>query len=112
LDQSRASGAALPTADVAARIIREQRRVRCHREAPWATELARAFTRLHTLPPLHFCTGLREQIAHNVEHHRQVGLTTGNNARSRGMDVVVEGTAVRVTEPATLQRLAALRGGW
>jgi hypothetical protein len=33
-------------------------------------------------------------------------LTTGNNAWARGMDVVVEGTATRVTETATLQRLA------
>jgi pyridoxamine 5'-phosphate oxidase-like protein len=55
---------------------------------------------------VHFCTGLREQKARNLEHHRQVALTTGNNAWARGMDVVVEGTAARVTEPATLQRLA------
>jgi hypothetical protein len=60
---------------------------------------------------VHFCTGLREQKAHNLEHHRRVALTTGSNAWVRGVDVVVEGTAARVTEPATLQRLAdGLRG--
>jgi general stress protein 26 len=55
---------------------------------------------------VHVCTGLREQKARNLEHHRQVALITGSNAWAHGMDVVVEGTAVRVTEPATLQRLA------
>ena len=55
---------------------------------------------------VHFCTGLREQKARNLEGHRQVALTTGNNAWAQGLDVVVEGTATRVTERAALQRLA------
>jgi len=55
---------------------------------------------------VHFCTGLREQKARNLEHSRQVALTTGNNSWARGLDVVVEGTAVRVTERDSLQRLA------
>lgn len=55
---------------------------------------------------VHFCTGLREQKARNLEHHRQVALTTGANAWNRGLDVVVEGAAVRVTGRAALQGLA------
>jgi hypothetical protein len=55
---------------------------------------------------VHFCTGLREQKARNLEHNRQVALTTGNNAWAQGLDVVVEGTAVRVTDRDALQRIA------
>ncbi|HEV2873538.1 MAG TPA: pyridoxamine 5'-phosphate oxidase family protein [Thermoleophilaceae bacterium] len=55
---------------------------------------------------MHFCTGLAEQKARNLEHGPQVALTTGNNTWDRGLDVVVEGTAVRVTDRAALQRLA------
>jgi uncharacterized pyridoxamine 5'-phosphate oxidase family protein len=55
---------------------------------------------------VYFCTGLREQKARNLEHNPQVALTTGNNAWAQGLDVVVEGTAVRVTERDTLQRIA------
>jgi general stress protein 26 len=55
---------------------------------------------------MHFCTGLDEQKARNLEHGAQVALTTGNNTWDQGLDVVVEGTAVRVTERGALQRLA------
>ena len=55
---------------------------------------------------VHFCTGLREQKARNLEHSNRVALTTGNNAWAEGLDVVVEGTAVRVTDHDELQRLA------
>jgi len=55
---------------------------------------------------VHFCTGLREQKARNLEHNNRVALTTGNNNWARGLDVVVEGTAVRVTDREGLQRLA------
>jgi general stress protein 26 len=55
---------------------------------------------------MHFCTGLREQKARNLEHSGQVALTTGNNTWARGLDVVVEGTAVRVVDRDALQRLA------
>lgn len=55
---------------------------------------------------VHFCTGLGEQKARNLERNSQVALTTGNNSWARGLDVVVEGTAVRVTDERTLQRLA------
>jgi general stress protein 26 len=55
---------------------------------------------------VHFCTGLREQKARNLEHNSQVALTTGDNRWARGLDVVVEGVAVRVTDRQALQRLA------
>jgi general stress protein 26 len=55
---------------------------------------------------VHFCTGLREQKARNLEHSRQVALTTGTNTWARGLDVVVEGTAVRIADRDLLQRLA------
>jgi hypothetical protein len=55
---------------------------------------------------VHFCTGLREQKARNLDHHSQVAVTTGTNTWAQGLDVVVEGTAFRVTERDALQRLA------
>jgi len=55
---------------------------------------------------VHFCTGLGEQKARNLEQNFRVAVTTGNNSWARGLDVVVEGTAVRVTERESLQRLA------
>ena len=62
---------------------------------------------------VHFCTGAAEQKAVNLAAHQQVVLTTGCNSWDRGLDVVVEGDAVRVTDDATLQRLAeAWRGKW
>jgi general stress protein 26 len=54
----------------------------------------------------YFCTGLREQKAHNLEGNASVALTTGTNTWAAGLDVVVEGTAVRITGNAELQRLA------
>ncbi len=55
---------------------------------------------------VHFCTGVREQKAHNLEHSTDVALTTGNNSWAKGLDVVVEGTAVRLIERDALQRLS------
>jgi hypothetical protein len=55
---------------------------------------------------IHFCTGFREQKARNLEGNPQVALTTGNNAWAQGLDVVVEGTVVRITDNDRLQRLA------
>jgi hypothetical protein len=46
---------------------------------------------------MHFTTGLDEQKARNLEGNAQVALTTGNNTWNDGLDVVVEGTAERVT---------------
>jgi len=55
---------------------------------------------------VHFCTGLREQKARNLERRREVALTTGTNSWARGLDVVIEGAAARVTDRGALQRLA------
>jgi nitroimidazol reductase NimA-like FMN-containing flavoprotein (pyridoxamine 5'-phosphate oxidase superfamily) len=55
---------------------------------------------------VHFCTGLREQKARNLDAGPHVALTTGSNAWAQGLDFVVEGTAVQVTDQAQLQRLA------
>src|ERR1700741_349154 len=55
---------------------------------------------------MHFSTGLDEQKARNLRGNRAVALTTGNNAWAHGMDVVVEGAAVRVSGRAALQALA------
>ena len=55
---------------------------------------------------MHFTTGPGEQKYRNLEHSPKVALTTGSNAWASGLDVVVEGTAVRVTDNAELQRIA------
>ena len=55
---------------------------------------------------LHFCTGERERKARNLAVNPQVALTTGRNALKGGLDVVVEGTAVRVLDRPRLQALA------
>ena len=82
-------------------------------ELYWITTV-RADGRPHVTPligaahdgTMHFCTGLREQKARNLEHSPLVALTTGNNAWASGLDAVVEGTAVRVTDNDTLQQIA------
>ena len=56
----------------------------------------------------HFCTGLDEQKARNLEHNGRIAVTTGNNTWAKGLDVVVEGTAVRITDDELLRRLAGL----
>jgi nitroimidazol reductase NimA-like FMN-containing flavoprotein (pyridoxamine 5'-phosphate oxidase superfamily) len=56
---------------------------------------------------LHFSTGAGEQKALNLAGNPRVVLTTGANDWHAGLDVVVEGEAVRVTDPEQLQRLAA-----
>jgi general stress protein 26 len=57
---------------------------------------------------LHFCSGSQEQKTRNLEANPVCILTTGTNRLRSGLDVVVEGAAVRVTDTARLQRLAAL----
>jgi general stress protein 26 len=57
---------------------------------------------------LHFCTGADEQKAVNITGNPEVVLTTGNNQWKYGLDVVVEGTAVRVSDDARLRTLADL----
>ena len=55
---------------------------------------------------LHFSTGAGEQKALNLANNPRVALVTGANGWQSGLDVVVEGEAVRVTDPEQLQRLA------
>jgi general stress protein 26 len=82
-------------------------------ELYWVTTV-RADGRPHVTPligiwrdgAMHFCTGGREQKARNLERNQRLALTTGNNSWARGLDVVVEGSAMRVTERDALQRLA------
>ena len=55
---------------------------------------------------LNFSTGGDEQKAVNLRENDKMVLTTGCNTFMEGIDLVVEGTAVRVTETAALQRIA------
>jgi general stress protein 26 len=55
---------------------------------------------------LHFCTGLGEQKTANLRRDPRCILTTGTNALRSGVDVVVEGTAERVTDADRLHTLA------
>lgn len=54
---------------------------------------------------LFFTTGITERKARNLETNAGVVVTTGNN-RFDGLDVVVEGEAVRLIGRPRLQRLA------
>jgi nitroimidazol reductase NimA-like FMN-containing flavoprotein (pyridoxamine 5'-phosphate oxidase superfamily) len=82
----------------------------------WLTTV-RADGRPHVTPliavwhggSLYFSTGEGEQKARNLAAHPEVVLTTGGNSLTDGLDVVVEGTAVRV---AGQPRLAELAEAW
>jgi nitroimidazol reductase NimA-like FMN-containing flavoprotein (pyridoxamine 5'-phosphate oxidase superfamily) len=79
----------------------------------WITTVRRD-GRPHTTPlvavwldeAIYFCTGPSEQKAVNLTHNPHVILTTGCNEWDHGTDIVVEGTAVRVTDDQCLRRLA------
>jgi uncharacterized pyridoxamine 5'-phosphate oxidase family protein len=55
---------------------------------------------------LFFTTGPAEQKAKNIARNPHCLLTTGCNRFYEGLDVVVEGDAVRLVDDATLQRVA------
>ena len=82
-------------------------------ELYWITTV-RADGRPHVTPligvvhdgAVHFCTGPHEQKYRNLEHSAQVALTTGTNTWAKGLDVVVEGTAIQLGERDELQRIA------
>ena len=57
---------------------------------------------------LYFCTGPGEQKTKNIETNPHCVLTTGNDRFRSGLDVVVEGSAVRTTDDSLLSRLAAI----
>jgi nitroimidazol reductase NimA-like FMN-containing flavoprotein (pyridoxamine 5'-phosphate oxidase superfamily) len=56
---------------------------------------------------LHFSTGAAEQKAINLRGNPHVILMTGCNHWDGGLDVVVEGDVVQLTDDAVLERLAA-----
>ena len=56
-----------------------------------------------------FCTGPEEQKQRNLDTNQRVAVTTGStgaNGWDSGKDLVVEGTAVRVTDRQSLETLA------
>lgn len=57
---------------------------------------------------MHFCTGPDEQKAKNIATNPRRVLTTGTDRFLSGLDVVVEGSAVRVTDEPLSARLAGL----
>lgn len=91
----------------------ETRRVLETAELFWISTV-RADGRPHVTPlvavwldsALHFSTGAGEQKAVNLQSSPHVILTTGCNQWERGLDVVVEGDAVQVTDDQMLERLA------
>src|SRR3954447_4092829 len=83
-------------------------------EVSWLTTV-RADGRPHVTPlvtvwlddAVHFCSGPDEQKGRNLMANPNVVITTGCSTWDDGLDVVVEGEGVRVTDRATLERLAA-----
>src|SRR5215208_5709571 len=55
---------------------------------------------------LYFSTGADERKNLNLVANPQCVVTTGCNTMTDGIDIVVEGEAVRVRDDATLERLA------
>jgi nitroimidazol reductase NimA-like FMN-containing flavoprotein (pyridoxamine 5'-phosphate oxidase superfamily) len=55
---------------------------------------------------IYFSTGDTEQKAINLRGNAHVILMTGCNSWDRGLDVVVEGKAVQITDDELLKRLA------
>jgi len=55
---------------------------------------------------LYFCTGDSERKAKNLAYNAHCVITTGCNALSEGLDVVIEGDAAKVSDEARLQRVA------
>lgn len=101
------SEGATPTAWAAARDRLEKA------EVYWLTTV-RPDGRPHVTPlisiwldgALYFCTGPDERKAKNLAHNPHCVITTGCNALSEGLDLVVEGDAVRVSDEARLRRVA------
>lgn len=54
----------------------------------------------------YFCTGPDERKAKNLAQNPNCILTTGCNLLDEGLDVVIEGEAVRINDDAELQRIA------
>ncbi|MCG8970629.1 pyridoxamine 5'-phosphate oxidase family protein [Streptomyces sp. CL12-4] len=71
--------------------------------------------RLHVTPViaawhrgvLYFSTGAEEQKARNLAHDGHCALTTGGNSLTQGLDLVVEGRAEPVADPAVIEEVIA-----
>jgi nitroimidazol reductase NimA-like FMN-containing flavoprotein (pyridoxamine 5'-phosphate oxidase superfamily) len=91
----------------------ETRRALEHAELFWISTV-RADGRPHVTPlvavwlddTIYFATGPSEQKAVNLRTNQNMILTTGCNEWKRGLDVVVEGEAVKVSDESVLERLA------
>ena len=57
---------------------------------------------------LYFATGDGERKAKNLEKNNQVSITTGCNDLDEGLDIVVEGRAMPVTDDAKLPRVVEM----
>ena len=55
---------------------------------------------------IYFCTGPEERKARNLAGNPRCALITGSNALEEGLDLVVEGSAERLTDDAGLRRVA------
>jgi general stress protein 26 len=53
-----------------------------------------------------FCTGEDERKAKNIARNTQCAVTTGCNNDDGGLDLIVEGAAVRLSDDGALERLA------
>jgi general stress protein 26 len=93
----------------------EETRLALEAAEVWWVTTVRRDGRPHTTPlvavwygkALYFCTGDTEQKAVNLRGNSHVTLTTGCNNWDSGLDVVVEGDAVVVTDEDVLQHLAS-----
>jgi general stress protein 26 len=91
----------------------EVRRVIQEAELFWITTV-RSDGRPHVTPliavwvdgAVYFSTGAGEQKAVNLARNPKCTLTTGSNAWNSGLDVVIEGTATRITDDTLLRTLA------
>ncbi|WTW99895.1 pyridoxamine 5'-phosphate oxidase family protein [Streptomycetaceae bacterium NBC_01309] len=99
-------------ADVTATEWTEARRLLDAAEIFW-TVTVRPDGRLHVTPVLaawhdgaaYFTTGPGEQKAKNLAHNRHCALITGGNSLTEGLDIVIEGTAERIEDPAVLEEV-------
>jgi nitroimidazol reductase NimA-like FMN-containing flavoprotein (pyridoxamine 5'-phosphate oxidase superfamily) len=101
-------------ADVTATQWAEAERQLAAAEIFWLSTV-RSDGRLHVTPViaawhegvLYFSTGSGEQKARNLAHDGHCALTTGRNALGEGLDLVIEGEAEPVADPAVLEQAIA-----
>ncbi|MBM9506617.1 pyridoxamine 5'-phosphate oxidase family protein [Actinacidiphila acididurans] len=92
----------------------EAQRLLAAAEIFWVSTV-RSDGRLHVTPViaawhegvLYFGTGPAEQKAKNIAHDGHCALTTGGNSLTESLDLVVEGTARQVSDPARIEEVVA-----